>query len=243
MTPGTPPAISPAVKITVTKKGLRLTQHGVVISELRTSVGPTHSVFDVLAALVAVLEPTGRVGVLGFAGGGMMAPLRGLRMESLIESVDLDRAGYDLFRRHCPEWVSGVCWQQADAMVWLRDQASHFSLLLEDLSVPQNGDVFKPEVSWTVLPKLICQRLNRGGIAVFNLLRPNHGRWSPELERVARRFKTARILELDEFENRILVAGDSLPSARDLGRRVREALRRLHSRQAERIKVRSFNPE
>ena len=78
--------------ITPTKHGLRLSQHGVVISELRTSAGPTHSVFDVLAAAIAVLAPTGRIGVLGFAGGGMIAPLRGLGVASVIDSVDLDRA-------------------------------------------------------------------------------------------------------------------------------------------------------
>ena len=87
--------------ISSTRHGLRLSQHGVVISELRATPGPTHSVFDVLAALVAVLKPAGRVGVLGFAGGSMMAPLRCLGVESEIHSVDLERTGYDLFRRHC----------------------------------------------------------------------------------------------------------------------------------------------
>jgi hypothetical protein len=55
------------VTVTLTKHGLRLSQHGVVISELRTTPGPTHSVVDVLAALIAVLAPAGRIGVLGFA--------------------------------------------------------------------------------------------------------------------------------------------------------------------------------
>src|SRR6187402_1025733 len=105
--------------IASTKHGLRLSQHGVVISELRTSPGPTHSVFDVLAALIAILAPVGRIGVLGFAGGGMMAPLRGLGVESTIDSVDLDRAGYDLFRRHCPAWAEQVNWREADAVAWL----------------------------------------------------------------------------------------------------------------------------
>ena len=55
--------------ITHTEHGLRLSQHGVVISELRTSSGPTHSVADVLAGLISVLRPEGRVGVLGFEIG------------------------------------------------------------------------------------------------------------------------------------------------------------------------------
>ena len=129
--------------ITPTEHGLRLSQHGVVLSELRTSSGPTHSVFDVLAASLAVLAPAGRLGVLGFAGGGMMAPLRALGVPTVIDSVDLDRAGYDLFREHCPHWSEGVNWQQADAVAWLRQQPRDFALLLDDLSVPQDDDVFK----------------------------------------------------------------------------------------------------
>ena len=227
------------VKITATRNGLRLSQHGVVISELRTSAGPTHSVFDVLAALIATLAPEGRIGVLGFAGGGMMAPLNALQFTSTVHSVDLDRQGYDLFRKHCPEWSRRVVWKQADAVEWLRAQPRDFSFLLEDLSIPHEGDVFKPAVCWDVLPGLIGKRLRRGGIAVFNLLKPEHGRWNPELTRVLTPFATARAIDLEEFENRILVVGTSLPSARELGSRLRGALHDIGSRQADRIRVSS----
>ncbi len=229
------------MNITPTKHGLRLSQHGVVISELRATPGPTHSVFDVLAALVAVLRPAGRTGVLGFAGGGMMAPLRSLGVASPIYSVDLDRAGYDLFRRHCHKWAGRVSWRQADAVAWLRQQPPDFGLLLEDLSVPEDGDVVKPSVSWSVLPGLIRHRLRPEGIAVFNLL-PPRVQWKSELERMASWFGMARLISLDEFENRILVAGDDLPSARALGRMLRQALHRLRSRQAGRIHLRSVRP-
>lgn len=223
--------------ITPTKHGLRLSQHGVVISELRSSPGPTHSVFDVLAALIAVLAPAGRLGVLGFAGGGMVAPLQALGVEAMIDSVDLDRAGYDLFCQHCPGWTRRVNWQQADALAWLRRQPAEFGLLLDDLSVPHNGDVVKPAISWQVLPALICRRLRPRGLAVFNLLPPPDGQWKPNLQRIAGLFKTARIVHFHEFENRILVAGDDLPTARELGRRLRNALHPLCSRQAKRIQV------
>lgn len=229
------------MKITRTKHGLRLSQHGVVITELRTTPGPTHSVFDVLGALIAVLAPVGRVGVLGFAGGGMMAPLRHLGVEAPIDSVDLDRTGYDLFRRHCPAWSCGVNWQQADALVWLRQQPSGFGLLLDDLSVPREGDVFKPAISWNELPALIRRRLRPAGVGIFNLLPPAEGGWDSHLKQIAGGFRAAQILELAEFENRILIAGDALPSARALSARLRGALRRLRSRQAGKIKLRSYS--
>lgn len=223
--------------ITPTKHGLRLSQHGVVISELRTSPGPTHSVFDGLAAVIAVLAPPGRIGVLGFAGGGMMAPLRGLGVTSVIDSVDLDRASYDLFRQHCPQWTSGVTWQQAEAVAWLRPQPAEFGLLMDDLSVPQAGDVFKPAISWNVLPELMRQRLRSGGFGVFNLLPAPGGTWNSDLTRIVGLFATARMITLNEFENRILITGDALPTARELGAQVRGALHRLRSRQATRIRV------
>lgn len=230
---------SRAMIITPTKHGLRLSQHGVVISQLRTSPGPTHSVFDVLAALIAVLAPKDRIGVLGFAGGGMMSPLRGLGVASVIDSVDLDRAGYDLFRQHCPKWADGVNWQQADAVAWLREQPRNFGLLMDDLSVPQDGDVFKPAVSWDVLPKLMRSRLRPGGFGVFNLLPAPGGTWNSDVKRIVSVFKTARIIALDDFENQILITGDTLPIARELGSQLRQSLHHLRSRQAGRIRVRT----
>lgn len=221
-----------------TRLGLRLSQHGVVISELRTTPGPTHSVFDVLAALVAVLSPAGRFGLLGFAGGGMMAPLRFLGVSVPVETVDLDAASHRLFRRHCRSWAGEVAWEHQDAVAWLRRQRGRFDLLLEDLSIPQDDDVVKPDVSWRVLPSLIPSRLRTSGFAVFNLLRPVDESWAAGLERVGEGFRETRIIHLDEFENRIVVAGDAVPPARELGAALRETLRRLRSRQADRLWVR-----
>lgn len=241
MTVGRSLAILRAMDIHSTQHGVRLSQHGVVISELRTSAGPTHSVFDVLAAVIAVLAPRGRIGILGFAGGGIMAPLAALGVTERVTTVDLDRASYDLFQRHCAAWLHRVSWQQADAAKWLRRQPATFDLLLDDLSVPWDGDVVKPHISWNGLPALILQRLSPDGIAVFNLLPLADGRWQPELEELASRFNTARMIHLDEFDNRILIAGSTLPTARVLGRRLRQALQAIRSRQTGRIHLRQHH--
>lgn len=219
-----------------TRHGLRLSQHGVVVSELRTTPGPTHSVFDVLAALMLRLDPGGRVGLLGFAGGGLVAPLRALGSHSPFAAVDLDRTSYELFRTHCPDWNAQVDWHQDDAGEWLARQPANFSLLVEDLSEPHEGDVFKPAMCWRELPELIRTRLRPDGIGVFNLLRPRDS-WEPGFAFVAGHFEEARVVHLDEFENRILVVGRRLPSAREMGTALRAALRRLRSRQADRLRV------
>jgi len=220
------------MQVTRTKYGLRLSQHGVVISELRTSPGPTHSVFDVLAALIIMLRPAGRVGVLGFAGGGMLAPLHQLGLKTNFATVDLDQASYDLFCQHCPQWVASVRWQRADAGQWLKRQAGKFDLLMDDLSVSQDGDVVKPDICWSVLPELMRRRLKSDGVAIFNLMSPPGGRWRRSVAELTRSFRAAQIIHFDDFENRILIAGNDLPSAPVLGRRLAEALRQLHSRQA-----------
>ena len=227
------------MEITKTEHGLRMSQHGVVISELRTTPGPTHSIADILAALIRVLKPPGRIGVLGFAGGGMQAPLCALGIETRVDAVDLDRMGWDLFRWHCPEWVRRVRWKKADAVTWLRAQPADFDLLIEDLSVPDGGDVFKPSITWDVLPPLIRDRLAPGGIAVFNLLPPPGGVWLRDVERITRTFGGARSVSFDDFTNRILIAGKSIPPVRELGAMLRAALRRLRSRQAGRIHLRT----
>lgn len=227
-------------EIKPTKIGLRLSQHGVVLSELRTSPGPTHSVFDVLAAVIASVARDGRIGVLGFAGGGMLAPLRGLGVAAPIDAVDLERAGYDLFREHCLGWAGPVNWEQDDAVTWLRRQPRNFGVLVDDLSVPANGDVVKPAITWEVLPELIRDRLVPGGVGVFNLLLPPSGVWGPDLIRIAGLFKSAHLIELDEYQNRILIGGDDLAAAREFGVQVRLTLRRVRSRQATRIRLRSL---
>jgi hypothetical protein len=222
-----------------TRGGIRLSQHGVVISEMRLRPGPTHSVFDILASLVALLSSPGRVGVLGFAGGGMMAPLRQAGFSGPVDAVDLDSTSYGLFARHCGDWAGEVNWHQGDAVEWLRAQERTFSILIEDLSVPRAGDVFKPRVSWEVLPELMSQRLVPGGVAILNQIPDEDGSWPQTWPGLSREMGPVFTLGLDDFENRIVVAGGNIGTARSLAARLRAALRRMGSRQAGRLQVRT----
>ncbi len=227
------------MQITRTATGLRMSQHGVVITELRTTPGPVHSVSDILAALVAALSHVGKIGVLGFAGGGMQAPLHALGFAGALHTVDLDRTGWELFAQHCPAWIPGVDWHHGEAVEWLRAQPANFDLLVEDLSVPLGGDVFKPSITWDILPPLIRSRLRSGGIAILNLLPPPDGIWLHHIARITALFGRAHSIRFDDFVNRILIAGPAIPPVRELGARVRAALRRIRSRLADRIQFRS----
>ncbi len=229
----------PVMEIRSTLGGIRLSQHGVVISEVRLKPGPTHSVFDVLAGLIAILRPSGRLGILGFAAGGMLAPLRGLGCEVGVDGVDLDPASYDVFQKYCSSWAGDLCWEQADAVAWLGRRRGKYSVLVDDLSVPMSGDVFKPDVSWEVIPTLMRRRLGRGGVAIFNCLPGPDGRIpSVFAERVAA-LGPALVILMDDFENKVVMAGPGTPSARWVGKELRSALRRIGSLQSARLQVRS----
>jgi hypothetical protein len=156
-------------------------------------------------------------------------------------AVDTDRSGYELFGRECPTWRDQVRWTQADAAEWLGGQRHRFGLILEDLSVSQAGDVEKPQASWNPLPRLIRDRLTANGIAVFNLLKPSGGTWRQGLDAVGRGFSERRLVHLEDYENRILIVGRSLPNARTLSAALRRSLRSLRSRQANRFHVQTLS--
>lgn len=233
----------PAPRLVRDRHGVRLIQHGVLISDLRTSPRPTHGLYDVLAAL-ALRTPEAhprQVALLGFGAGGILAPLKVAGWSGCLITVDTDRGGHDLFVRECPSWSTEVCWSQADAVEWLAGQRRRFGVLIEDLSIPRAGDIEKPESTWNRLPALIRDRLAPGGVAVFNLLKPTGRTWREGLDAVGGRFARKQLVHLDDYENRILVAGRALPDARTLSTSVRQTLDSMGSGQTRRFRVQTLS--
>ncbi|MGE3309900.1 MAG: hypothetical protein AB7O66_08015 [Limisphaerales bacterium] len=254
------PFPKPAFPISIrrTRSGWRLSQHGTVLSEVLTRPGPTHSVFDVLAAACVSSGPPARdIALLGFGGGGVVAALRALGCAARIHAVDLDATGWKLLAQSRAAWLEPIAWHHADAIDWLR-QSGRFDLIIDDLSVPYRGDVAKPEATWNILPNLVRKHLRPRGRALFNLLRPAHGTWAGGIRSIAQRFGPGLMIHLDEFENRILAVGtqvESPPRAnpdsggtvgpgvfnpRTAGAMIRSRLRSLGSRQADRLCVERF---
>lgn len=225
-------------EVETTRRGYRLNQHGTVLSEVLVAPGATNSVFDFLAAGAAVFAPDGEVGLLGFAGGGMIAPLRKGAVGSRISGVDLDAEGHDLFRRVSGGWAGEVNFACEDAGQWLERQAGGFDLVIEDLSVPTEDDVVKPDISVESLPSLIRSRLRPGGVVMTNLLKPRNQSWDQFTPPFVAGHRSALVIHLREFENRILVAGDFEVTARWLTFRIRRFLRAIASDQAEQFYVR-----
>lgn len=208
-----------------------------MLSEVLARPGATQSVFDVLAGSIHVLAPHGRVALLGFAGGGLVAPLRAMGWDGALAAVDLSLSGERVFRRYSRTWSGRVRVTRCEAGRWLRRGRRRFDLLLEDLSVHGPQGTTKPESSFKDLPRLVRSRLSREGIAVFNLL-PTTGRsWSVALEAVRAPFPLARVVVFDAYENRVVVAGTHVPSATLLSRSLRASLRSIDSSIADAIRV------
>ncbi len=215
--------------------------HGALLSELLKQPGPTHGFFDIMAATVHVVAPESRVGLLGFAYGGMMAPLRALSPRGSVVGVDLCRTGYSVFRRTARAWAKDVTFVEGDAVRWLRARQAPFDLLVEDLSEVEGGDVVKPSLTWTTLPKLMRRRIRPAGAVLTNVLKPPHLSWAQAVEPLAAIYPCAHVILCHQYENRLVLAGRYPWRARSLSRAIAAALRQLKSRQARQIAVRTVS--
>jgi len=211
-----------------------------VVSEVIDHPGATDTLFDILAACVAGLATGPRVALLGFAAGGIVAPLRAMGFDAPLEAVDLSLENVALFRDLSAAWCGDVRIDRADAVAWLRASRRRYDCIVEDLAISSARDAVKPAASLRTLPELVASRLRPDGIAVTNVL-PVPGRtWDSALQRIAAPFDRACVVHMGEYMNRILITG-ALPSTRALARRLRDALARIGSTQTDRIAVRTLS--
>tara|TARA_Y100001934_G_scaffold282254_1_gene395107 strand:- start:4645 stop:5334 length:690 start_codon:yes stop_codon:yes gene_type:complete len=219
-----------------TRHGFRLVQNGSVLSEVPGKPGPTHSVFDFLAASAVVLASGPRAALLGFAGGGMMAPLRALGSDLAICAVDLDHRGFDLFSAECKGWQGDLSFDRMDAATWLQD-SDEFNVIIEDLSMPTEDDVEKPPVCWRELPEIMDSKLGNNGVIVTNILPSAGMSWKQMLKSFRGACRNSLLVHLNHFENKILIQTDQEFGARLVSNRLRKALRSIHSNQAREFRI------
>ena len=206
--------------------------------------GPTHSVFDVLAAACMAIDSVRNVALLGFGGGGVVAALRALGCQARVHAVDLDPTGWNLLTQARVQWIEPITWHRREAGSWIQS-SNLFDVVIDDLSVPDRGDVRKPDITWENLPEAAFHHLRPGGLALFNLLRPRTMSWQKAEARITGPFAQSLRIHLDEFENRILVTakpprdGSAILEPRGFGRILRKSLRALASRQSNCVRIAS----
>jgi hypothetical protein len=227
------------MRVTRTKYGARLTERGSFLSKVLRRPGPTHDLFDVLAAAVACFASGPRVAVLGFGGGGMIAPLRALGWHHEIRGVDRSPVGAQAFRALCAAWAGPVRVATDDAVRWLGRQRPGFDALVEDLSVPGPSGATKPAVSMERVAPVAAAKLGRRGVLIVNGLPVERRSWRDLVACWSLPGRAVLEVRLDRHENRVVLCGARLPPARDASRQLRAALDRLGSRMAGQTTVRS----
>ncbi len=228
------------MRIVRTRRGARMEEDGLILSEILDRPGATHTLFDVLAAAIAAVAPGPSLAMLGFAGGGIIAPLRAMGFGHPVRAVDLSLAGEPIFRELSAPWCGDVRVYEAEASAWLRSARTHYDVILEDLSARTPDGNTKPPVSLDVLPELMRARLRPGGMAIMNVL-PVPGRpWTTLLPHLAAPYAHARVIVLEAWENRVLFLGDTLPSAREIGTLMRRSLDVIGSDEAHAFSVRGL---
>jgi spermidine synthase len=178
--------------------------------------------------------------LLGFAIGGIVAPLRAMGWPHRLHAVDRSLDLVPLFRDVAGEWAGEVRVVKADAAAWLRRSRTPWDVVVEDLTVRGTACAIKPALCVDVLPQLVRDRLAPRGVVAINVLPVPGLGWSELLDRLAAPHGAALVVDPEEYENRVLLAGPGVPAARTAGRQLRAALRRIHSRQADRFTVQSW---
>lgn len=228
------------MRVVRTRAGARIERGDLILSEIRRDPGPTDSLFDVLAACISALVPGHNVALLGFAGGGLVAPLRAMGFGHPFVAVDLSLEFEPLFRELSEPWCGEVEVVQAEASAWLRGQRARYDLILEDLSADSPDGITKPPVSLDVLPALMASRVREGGMLVTNVLPVPGMPFTQLLPHLAAPHERAQVITLDAWENRVLLAGPSLGTARETSHALRRALRAIGSQEAYGLNVRAL---
>lgn len=173
----------------------------------------TECVWDAIAAPLLWLPPSRRrrILILGLGGGSVARLARALAPEAEIVGVELDREVVRLARAHLDLDRLDVRVELADALGWLEAEASkpaaargpRFDAILEDVFIGEGDGVHKPD--WIPEPAHALARrlLASGGLLVSNTL--------DESARVARSMRRAFgavvSIEVEDYDNRVLVAG------------------------------------
>ncbi len=213
----------------------------IILSEVIRQPVATNRLFDALSASIAAFSPGPRVAVLGFGAGGVVGPLRGMGGQHAIEGVDLSPTGEALFREFCGEWAGDVTLTRGEAYAWLGRKRKPYDFILEDLSESHPEYVaVKPWVSLDLLPRRMAEKLTPRGVVTVNLLPWPEVSWATLIDRISAPFRHACVVYFEKYQNRLLIAGNRLPETREIGKRLRESLRRVRSNQADGISVRTW---
>jgi len=173
--------------------------------------------WDLIAA-AALLRPEGEpknILMLGVAGGTALRTLHHVLRETSLTGIDLDSELIELARSEMSLSGTGAEIIIADAYRWVRENERKFDVIIDDLYLAGDEDVFRAEGCDGDWLSETARALSPGGILVLNLvIGPGHRSKQSEVrENLRARFPIVRSLRTENSMNEVLVAGESVATA------------------------------
>lgn len=170
--------------------------------------------WDLLAA-AAMLRPAGKpasILMLGVAGGTALRTLRHLLPEVSLTGIDLDAELIDLAEKEMHLGETGAEIVIADAYDWVKRNERRYDVILDDLYLAGEDDVFRADNCDADWLGILRGSLAPGGILALNLVTGSGHRTKQSATRrnLAARFPCVRSLSTEDSLNEILVAGDDV---------------------------------
>jgi spermidine synthase len=205
---------APRVEVKLGRRGRSLRIDGTFASYYEPGIPVTGSVWDALAAPILLLPPSRRrqVLVLGLGGGSAARVVRTLAPAARIVGVDNSREVIWAARRWLDLDALGLEVVATDARRYLGRARRRFDVIVEDLFVGSSRRIRKPDWLASTGLALAARRVARGGLLVSNTI-DETGEVARELRRL---FPALLRVEVEDFDNRVLVAGPRGISARAL---------------------------
>jgi len=207
-----PKAAPSRVEVRIGRRGRALRIDGTFASWYEPGRSSTGSVWDALVAPLLLLPPARRrsVLILGLGGGSAARIVRALAPRAEIVGVELDAEVVRAAREHFDLAEVGVRLVQGDALRYLGRTRRQFDVILEDVFVGNARAIRKPD--WLPTPGLAraARRVSRGGILVSNTI-DETAEVAAEMRRL---FPTTLGIDIEEYDNRIVVGGPSVISGR-----------------------------
>jgi len=176
--------------------------------------------WDLIAA-GCLLRPEGpprSVLMLGVAGGTSLRTLRHLLPDAQLTGVEIDSELLALARQHMNLDACRAEIIEADAWTWLLQNKRKFDVVIDDLYLAGEDDVFRPHTWDTTRHDLLMRAVAPGGHLAINLVTgPGHRAIQSHTRRMLRQNHPAvRSITTPGGMNEMLVAGGHVDSLRRL---------------------------
>jgi SAM-dependent methyltransferase len=207
-------ARTPDARVVKRGRTLELRVDGTFASVYRPGTPRTGSVWDALAAPILALPPARRrsILILGLGGGSAARLARELAPSARIVGVEIDPQVVALARQWFGLGELALEVVRADAARYLARCEERFDAVLEDVFIGPGRKVRKPE--WMVetgLPRAAAC-VAKGGLLASNAIDE-----APQVARhVAAGFPSVVRIDVEGYDNRILVGGPKTLDARTL---------------------------